>query len=227
MNRKLYLPLILLTAAVLSSCATVRTEPEGVPQSVHNFLNDNGEDFQHYEVSDISEPELFKRHSMSYFVYEDPERVWTDYINTDPAAAFDSRIIDFGVVYNPDDTTLYKNGDPRLPSFSEGQIYLLDLTLLGFYSLPATFKVSRIDAEDKMIEFIYLKNNVSNGFQRIYLKSGFDPEGVPVTEIEHISFFKSDHPFRDKYLYPPFHKQTVRDFHENIFRINKLEWSLP
>gem|GEM_PF-6147986 len=61
--------------------------------------------------------------------------------------------------------------------------------------------------------------------QQIFLKSGWDSKGAPVTKISHLSYYKSGYEFRDKYLYPPFHELTVRGFHENIFRLNELNWS--
>ncbi|MDC7227218.1 MAG: hypothetical protein PQJ61_10695 [Spirochaetales bacterium] len=226
MNRKIVFLLILLFAIVLSSCATVKTEEDRIPFSVKEFLRVNGDDFENYQVSDIRDLKDYSSHQMSYIVHEDADEVWSDYISTDPVIAFDSRIIDFGIVYNSGESTLYTPENQPVPHFAEGQIYILDLKLLGFYQIPVAFKISEIDSKKKLIEFVYLENNVSNGCQRITLSSENDEEGEQITVVKHTSFFRSGKAFRDKYLYPPFHNQTVKDFHENIFRINGLEWSI-
>ena len=223
MQKYLIVFLIVLVLAV-SSCATTVPASSSVPESVNRYLLKNGTDFDEYRVSDLEAEDGFGFNEKEYNVYEDPDTVWRDYCRTDPGLAFDSTIIDFGVVYNPADSVVYSRDDPFLPRFSEGQIYILDLKFLGIYSIPIGFKVSRIDPEEKVIEFIYLKENVCNGYQRICLNPGYDEEGTPVTHIVHSSYFTSEHPLRDKLFYPPFHEQTIDDFHENVFKLNGLAW---
>ncbi len=227
MKKQLNVLLLFILAITVSSCSTVKSGDSAVPHSVEKYLQENGTDFVHYEISEVNSGNGYNYHKHSYNVYEDIETVWFDYRNTNPVLAFDSHIIDFGIVFNPEDSAVYTSGDSFMPPFGEGQIYILSLKFMGIYSIPVAFKVNKIDSQNKMIEFIYLKNNVSNGFQRIFLKQDYDSKGMPITHIDHVSFFKSEHGFRDKFIYPPFHQDTIDDFHENVFKLNRLSWYIP
>lgn len=222
--KKLLISLSVVILLLFYSCSTTGTGGSVVPESVNGYLDKNGSDFVNYELSDISPGVEYNFTPRSYNVYEDLETVWLDYLQTPPNLAFEGSIIDFGIVYNPEDSRVYNTQDTFIPSFSEGQVYILDLQFLGIYSIPVGFMVTRIDTEKKIMEFVYLKDNVSNGYQRIFFKAASDSEGNPVTLVEHLSYFRSGHDFRDKVLYPPFHKQTVDDFHEKIFELNGLGW---
>ena len=224
MKKFLVLVTVLYTVFSLGSCATKAAYYGPMPRTVVKYLNENGPDIEHYPVSSLKLIESFYRHEREYDVYERLDIVWRDYLETKPGQAFDGQIIDFGFLFNPEDSTVYTQGDPS-PFFAEGQICVLNLKVLGFYNFPVAFKVTRIDSENTMFEFVYLQNNVVNGVQRIYFKSTHDENGRPVTHIRHISFFKSGSVFQDKLLYPTLHKQTIDDFHRNVFRANRLRWS--
>lgn len=206
----------------MSTCSAKNVNSDILPHSVEKFLQKNGTDFMRYELSDKNSDYMFTQ--QSYEVFEDIETAWRYYVMTDPVIAFSNNIIDFGIVYNPENSRVYDAADIPVPLFRAGQIYILNLKILGIYNIPVAFEVTRLDRENKMIEFVYLKNNVSNGYQQIYLKSGCDSEGAPVTLVEHKSFFRSGCDFRDRILYPPFHKLITRGFHENILKLNKADW---
>lgn len=227
MKKQFNILLMFLSVLVLISCSSIKPDSAAVPHSVEKYLLKNGNDFIHYKLSDTGADNDYKYNEQSYNVYEDIETVWLDYMKTAPLLAFDSRIIDFGIVFNPDNSVVYNAKDSSLPPFIEGQIYILNLKFLGVYGIPIAFKLSKIDPVKKMIEFIYMKNNLSTGFQQIYLKSDYDSEGIPVTNIEHVSFFKTEYSFTEIFLYPPFHRQTIDSFHKNIFKLNRLSWDIP
>ena len=54
----------------------------------------------------------------------------------------------------------------------------------------------------------------ARGLQKIQLVE--TPEGY--TRIIHITYFRSNSRFRDKALYPHFHKKAITEFHNNIKR---------
>ena len=224
MRNRWLLAAIFTSVFFLFSCASTGNGIKTVPRSVERYMQKNGSDFDSYKLSDLREAEKYNFYEHSYSVYEDIDTVWHDYLRSAPDRAFDSPIIDFGVVFDPDDAVLYRAGDRKLPPFHEGQIFLLNLNFLRFFGVPVGFEISRIDSEKKIIEFVYLKNNISNGFQRIFLKSESDKDGNPVTRIRHVSFFKTANFLRDKLIYPPFHRHTIDNFHENIFKMNGLSW---
>ncbi|HAK44310.1 MAG TPA: hypothetical protein DCO79_00075 [Spirochaeta sp.] len=99
--------IILLAAAVIvfSSCSTIKSSTDVIPPSVDEFLQKNGTDFNNYEISDLGAE--FEFDEQSYNVYESIEAVWQYYMRVDPVLAFDSRIIDFGIVFNPGDSVVY------------------------------------------------------------------------------------------------------------------------
>ncbi len=223
MKRFLVLASAIYLIFILGSCTTTTTY--GImPNTVARYLNRNGYDFGKYYVSSLSHMRSFNYHERGYMVYEDLEKVWKAYTETEPRIAFDGRIIDFGLLYDPEASTVYTSEDVS-PFFAKGQIYILNLKVLGFYNFPIAFQVSKIDSRSKMFEFIYMQKNIVNGVQRVYFYSFFDEYGHPVTKIRHISFFKSSSGFLDKILYPQFHQQTIDDFHKSIFRVNHLIWS--
>lgn len=223
---KKFLVTALLFYAVFSfvSCSTTATCYGPLPGSVARYISVNGTDLSDYPLSCLEPIEDFNFHEREYNVYENSETVWRFYRRTEPRLAFEGRIIDFGLLFNPDDSAVYTRSEPS-PFFAEQQIYVLNLKALGVYNFPVAFQVTRIDNEEKMIEFIYMQENIANGFQRIYFEESFDEKGRPVTHIRHISFFKSSRRFQDKVLYPPFHQQTIDDFHRNVLKANRLTWT--
>lgn len=76
------------------------------------------------------------------------------------------------------------------------------------------FEISKVDHENKIIEFTYLKDNKSNGRQTLYFS---EVDGV--TTIEHYTIYNSGSDFRDKNLYPHFHTVALDDFHNRMFDI--------
>ncbi len=215
---------VLYTAFILGSCATMTASYGPMPGTVAKYISRNGPDIGDYPISSLATIASFNRHERDYDVYENLDTIWKDYTEADPTKAFDGRIIDFGLLFNPGDSAVHTQKDP-VPFFTEGQIYILNLKVFGFYNFPVAFKVTRIDSVQKMFEFVYLQKNIVNGVQRVYFESSFDETGRPVTLIRHISFFKSGNGFQDKVLYPPLHKQTIDDFHSNVLKVNRLVWS--
>ncbi len=180
----------LITLSLLfSSCATVKDSKTVIPEAVTEYIDINGTDFQNYELSDCSRSD-YNIIKQTYNVYEPIDRVWMSYINTGLTAVFSGGIMNFGVMYNPIDYGLY-NSEDILPRIKEGQIFIIELTYLGFYKIPAAFKVTQIDSKKKMIEFIYLKNNKSNGFQQIFFNTVTDSHNRAVTAVTHVSFLKA------------------------------------
>lgn len=77
----------------------------------------------------------------------------------------------FGAMWDAESSRLFLAGEGTIPMFSEGQVYVLELELFGVYRLPVAFRITRIDTDKKIIEFVYLKVNKSNGVQRIHFFS--------------------------------------------------------
>jgi hypothetical protein len=101
-----------------------------------------------------------------------------------------------------------------------GQIYFLKLKLmLGIFNIPVAFEIITVDEDNKIIEFSYIEGNKSIGVQQVK----FIDHGDDQTEIIHTSYYKSDSHFRDKWMYPHFHKIIINDFHRNMRRLLDLK----
>lgn len=216
--------IILFFAVAISSCATFGPEDSVVPNSVSGYLEVYGTDFNNYELSDLENSDIYSQYVQNYIVYSDPESVWNNYIHSDPEIAWQGRIIEFGIIYDPDTSKVYTLADDRRPCFKPGQIYIINLKYAGFYEIPAAFKITKIDSENLIIEFTYLKNNKSNGFQKIEFIPVNNKEGDLCTLVKHSSLFSSGNSFRDEFIYPPFHEKTINELHKNFFLCNNLDW---
>jgi hypothetical protein len=110
---------------------------------------------------------------------------------------------------------IFYNKD-SLPCTDTGQVYYLNLRLLsGVRNIAVAFEIITIDTLEMVMEFSYVEGNQSLGVQQIKFIAVDDNS----TKIFHTSYFKSDSNFRDKWLYPFFHKKITKGFHKNIRRL--------
>lgn len=157
----------------------------------------------------------YKRYEKSYTVKEDLNFVWDIYNFSCQTDIWDLNKISFAMLYNEGNNSLiYANQD--CVGLQPGQIFYLNLKIAhGFYNLPVSFKIIRIDHEEKVIELSYLKGGKTSGKQVIKLIETEDGN----TNIIHQSMVKSNSSVRDKYLYPYFHNKLINEFHANMKRI--------
>lgn len=130
------------------------------------------------------------------------------------------------MVWDPSRSRLYAPGETA-PPFSPGQVLVLDVRILGPLRIPASFRITRIDEPGRLIEFVYLKRNLSNGVQRIRFLERAGPEGGRSTVIVHSTWYRSGRPFRDRSLYGPIHARIIDAFHAEVFRRNGLPFDGP
>jgi hypothetical protein len=103
--------------------------------------------------------------------------------------------------------------DHEYAELDTGQVFFVNLKLLrGIYNLAVGLEIITIDSQNKTIQFSYVKGGKSEGVQTIRF---FETEEGS-TKILHISEFRSNSHFRDKRLYPRFHKKFIYEFHENM-----------
>ena len=217
---------VFLFLLLLFSCSTTGGGGENpVPVPVRNFIEQPGFNFNTCAVSNTSDLKSYASHRRNYLVDIPVEILWDFYMDSDPRQVWQGHIIDFGIVFDPGSGRLFNREDPDIPSFFQGQIYVINLKFFGFYEIPAAFKITRLDSEARIIEFIYLKQNKSNGLQRLQFFPGTSWDGRPCSLVTHLSYFKSGNEFRDKFIYPPFHEDTIDEFHENIFNRHHLKYS--
>jgi hypothetical protein len=160
-----------------------------------------GDDLSHYNKNETT-----------FFFNASIRDVWQSYLAMDPAKMWNTQSISKGLMLQKSPEKICYSKD-SLTYTNTGQVYFLNLKLLsGLYNIAVVFEIINIDVLDKVIEFSYVKGNQSSGVQKIKF---IDVDDI-TTKIIHTSYFKSNSHFRDKWLYPLFHKKLTKGFHENI-----------
>lgn len=169
-----------------------------------------------YRGQDMSS---FSKNEMTFFLNGNFEDIWKGYMAASPSDSWNGRKVSFGVLLQKFPNKIFYNRD-TMDGLATGQVYFLNLKVMkGIYNLPVAFEIITVDTIQKLIEFSYIEGNKSSGIQQIQ----FLDAGSKQTKIMHISYFKSDSDFRDRWIYPPFHKKIVNDFHRNMRRLLNLK----
>ncbi len=151
-----------------------------------------------------------------FLVKDSLEKVWNDYLNTVLQESWNTRMIHFGFCYSRNNDSLYYAND-KVKTVVPGLVVYLNLKLLfGTKNLAVAFEITRIDEEEKMLEFSYLEGNETEGKQQLF----FSRTNKGHTLITHLSYYRSSSRARDK-LYPLLHAQLINKFHRNMKLINK------
>jgi len=167
-----------------------------------------------YEEKDSSE---YTIQNDIYFIEEDINTVWSQYKNIDLEQSYGGQLVKFGFLYSKSKNKLVYLKDEEYSGLQEGQILFIRLDLLkGFKKLVVAYEVTKIDDENKIIQFCYMNKGVSEGSQQIMLSE----TDTGNTKITHRTFFKSKSKFRDRRIYPGFHTRVVSELHRNL--INSL-----
>jgi len=157
----------------------------------------------------------YSRYDMTFSLNGSLQNIWKGYLSADPSKLWNGRNISFGLLLQRSPNRIFYIHD-SIRGIDTGQIYFLNLkVLLGLVALPVAFEIITIDGTEKEIDFSYLEDNKSVGVQKIRFR---EVDGCH-TEILHTSYFKSDSRFRDKWLYPIFHKKLVNEFHGNMKKL--------
>lgn len=146
----------------------------------------------------------YNLHERSYFVDFDLNFVWNSYLNVNPYNAWAGPINKTKLLFHPEKGYLKNH-------IEEGTVLLIELNFFKKLKLDALFLVTDIDAESHRVKFCYGKDNVTEGEQQITFEATKDG-----TVIEHITYYKSSRAFRDKLLYPIFHKKCIDEFHATM-----------
>ncbi|MDZ4667479.1 MAG: hypothetical protein SGJ00_06310 [bacterium] len=162
---------------------------------------------------------FYNRNEMTFFLNGNLQDIWQSHLLVNPSKLWNNRRSSLGLMLQKFPANIFYNRD-SLANTDTGQVYFLNLKLLsGIFNLPVAFEIISIDAREKIIEFSYIKGNQSLGVQQIKFIALDDKH----TKILHISYFKSKSNFRDKYLYPFFHKKFIKDFHRNMKKLLTVE----
>jgi hypothetical protein len=165
-------------------------------------------------LKSLSDESGYLIHERKYLVRDSLEKVWLHYLNTEPQRAWNSNKIKFNLLYSRKTKKLFYPDD-LFEKTDTGQILFLNLKLLkGIKNLAVAFEITYIDGIKKIIEFSYIKGNITEGKQQLK----FMDTRKGYTRIVHKSFHKSNSRLWDNVLYPYFHDRVINNFHRNMRR---------
>lgn len=166
----------------------------------------------------------FRKNEMAFYLLGNLNDIWEGYLSANPSLSWKGRNISFGLLLQKFPGTIFYDHD-QINGVATGQVYYLNLNLLlGVFNVPVAFEMITVNTREKIIEFSYIEGNKSIGVQQVK----FIDFGDDRTEIIHTSYYKSDSGFRDKWIYPFFHKKIVNDFHRNMRRLmNCVSFNIP
>lgn len=151
-----------------------------------------------------------------YVVKGSLEEVWSHYISTNPAEAWNAGKMEFGMMFSKQANELVYPDD-KFDGIEPGQVIYLNLHLLKVKNIATAFEIIRVDKENEVIEFSYLEDNLTHGKQQLR----FFETGKGFTKIVHRSYYKSKSVLRDFLLYPYFHTRLTNNYHRNMKKMYK------
>lgn len=162
-----------------------------------------------YEKSDSS---AYRRHSRSFLVEANLEKVWRVYTSIHPKDTWRGNMVTFGCQYSRGNNMItYLNDD--FEGLNVGQVLFMNLRLLGgLVNIPVSHEIMEVNEKEHYIKICYLEKGAAQGTQWIRFFS--TPEGF--TRIVHETRYRSNSRFRDKYLYPGLHSKAITEFHRHI-----------
>ena len=201
---------LLVTLSTMPTWAQDASIPS-VSETVQDFINANGSDASKFSPScptfDACSDMYY--HVKKYTFKGDAQRAFDLLLSLKPYEIWEGTSR-FEMEYEPSQKS-FLGKDQNLPDIKEGQIFFLELDITSKMQIPVAFQVVELDSHKKTLSFSYLKQNKSNGIQRItFVQNGesFD--------IIHETHFKSESKFRDKRLYGFFHTKLLDDVWERF-----------
>jgi hypothetical protein len=151
-------------------------------------------------------------HEKVFEIKNDIHSVWQKYSSVDLRKIWNKKPVTFGLLLSKKNNKAIYRNDP-FEGVEVGQVYYLNLQFLrGVYNMAVAFEILTFDREKRIIEFSYINDGIAKGMQTITFIESNNGE----TKIIHNSLFKSNSNFRDKYLYPLFHKKFINEFHNSV-----------
>lgn len=208
-------PAALAFLLLSTSCsASEPAVPYEVSPTVAEFLRENGTDFSAYKASFASADEVpggFHTMTDVYKTTGAVDDVFGAFIGLSPKQAWAGSAA-FDLLYDRKEDAVYDRGARRFPPIREGQVVLLTLKIFAGCRIPVAFEFVKVDQDAHELQFSYLEGNKSRGVQIVR----FSQSGKDVVAT-HTSRFLSDSPWRDKNLYPHFHRKLLDDFYRQVF----------
>jgi hypothetical protein len=154
----------------------------------------------------------YRTYKKSQIIRQDIELVWQNLVQQSPSDEFDGRIVTFGLLYSKQYNRLIYKNEP-ISGIEEGQVLFFNLRMLsGIKNLAVALEVTRLDHQEKTVEYCYMEHGDTKGTQKFILSS--TPEGF--TEIKQITKYRCNSRLRDRRLYSFFHERIVKEFFRSL-----------
>lgn len=151
----------------------------------------------------------------THIIKEKILKVWNKLKCLKPKDEYSGKMVSFGFLYSKRLNKVFYSDDD-FKELEEGEIFFLNLKLLGgVKNLGVALEVTKVDEANKMIQFCYLNNGMTEGTQQVKLLE--NKEGNTVISQE--TRYRNRSKFREKRLYPIFHQKAVSELHSNIRRL--------
>jgi hypothetical protein len=199
---------LMLSLVALPALAQEAAMPK-VAESVQGFLDTNDMSVLTPSCANFDACSQMNYHVKTYTFKGDAQNAFNLLISLKPNEIWDGSSR-FEMEYDPA-SKAYIGKDNELPEVSMGQVFFLELDITKKMQIPVAFKVVELDPTQKTLSFSYLKQNKSNGIQRITFAQ--DGENFKVV---HETRYKSESKFRDKHLYGFFHTRLLDDVWESF-----------
>jgi hypothetical protein len=176
-----------------------------------NHLN-TSKDLNDIQPSCYSQNKDFSKHQKSYIFDFSLQNVWDAYLNVSATDAWKNKRSKIELLFNKNDQKCcYKQ--EKMEGLKVGQMMFIKLKIFaGLVKLPVAHQVLELNKEELYMKFCYVEFGKSKGTQ--LLKFSSLPNGH--TQVEHITYYKSDSKFRDKKLYPHIHQKIISEYHKNM-----------
>lgn len=158
------------------------------------------------------EKDKYLEHKLYFNIKIEINKVWEAYCHLHPAKIWNTKMVGFGALYDRGkDQYTYK--DDQFSGLKKGQIYMINLSLLGGIAhLAVCHEVDFVDDKNKIIRLCYLNTGKTYGTQWIEFSRN-DSGG---TLILHRTLYQGTSFIRDRILYPLFHSIAVKQFHNRM-----------
>ncbi len=154
----------------------------------------------------------YSQQNSSHIIKETILKVWAKLKSIRPKDEYNGKMVSFGFLYSKRMDKIFYNNDD-IKGIEEGEVLYLNLKLLGgIKNIAVALEVTKVDEDNKIIQFCYLDNGMTEGTQQVRLIEDKDGNTI-ITQESH---YRNKSKFREKRLYPIFHRQAVNELHVNI-----------
>jgi len=163
-------------------------------------------------INDSNDMSRFYFHRGTYIVNAPVGQVWNTCMTVSPANLWKGKMLKLSCVYSNNSDKISYRDDKDFDMLELHQVYFINLRMIRLFNVAAALITTKIDDNEKIMEFTYIKGNKSTGKQTVRLVETNNGE----TKIVHETFYRSGSKFRDKRLYPRFHQIAITDLHQKI-----------